>query len=274
VFGAFFDESMRPDAGRMMAVAGYILAKPQSKRLQKEWGAEIAEPYRRLTGEDFHMKRLQHMRLKHGAHKIDPFYDRVVSIINDRISCAVSIAFKRDEFEAVVTPEWLTRFGSLYGMCCYIGIHLTAQWADSVNYQGAIAYVFESGHQDQGVADVALKAIRTSPEHMRKARYGTHVFLDKATVYGLQAADVWAWNLTRYYADTMKAGLPLDSGDVMRDSLLQLLKRDPTRYRSASLFGQAKLRAYLDEFLALPWINKLGEKSYAKRLKIAKRGKA
>jgi hypothetical protein len=136
-----------------------------------------------------------------------------------------------------------------------------------------MAYIFESGHDDQGAADVALKAIRTSPEHMAEARYGTHAFLDKATVFGLQAADVWAWNLTRYYADTIKAGLPLDSGDVMRGSLLELLKRDPRRYHSASLFGQAKLRAYLEESLGRPWINKHGEKSYEKRVKHLKRGK-
>jgi hypothetical protein len=59
-----------------------------------------------------------------------------------------------------------------------------------------ILYVFERGHKHETEADAVLKAIARHDESRRLFRYRNHVFEPK-TEHGLQAADLFAWTVTK-----------------------------------------------------------------------------
>ncbi len=76
---SFSDESVREDCGDLLFVGGYLLEKPQAKRLNKQWSKQITFPFRELTGgKDFHCADLERFREKYGRHVIDRFERRAV----------------------------------------------------------------------------------------------------------------------------------------------------------------------------------------------------
>jgi hypothetical protein len=61
----------------------------------------------------------------------------------------------------------------------------------------SVFYVFERGHKYQAEAGAFLTAMSQDQELAKRNRYYNHVFEDKRKAYGLQAADIFAWTITK-----------------------------------------------------------------------------
>jgi hypothetical protein len=262
VLVAFFDESERE---RVLCIAGFLLESRQAKRLDKSWRKEIAGPFEALTGESFHMKRLEPLRLQFGEKAIKKYERRAVTLVNDHISYATAVLFRLNEAERVLTREWRERFGSVYAACCQLGMTMCGRWAQERGRSDPIAYIFESGHKDQGNADQAIKAIRTHPELRAFCRYHDHAFLDKKLNAPLQAADVWAWLATKHFVER-ENGLPRSKS---MDRLLSGPKGD--MYDLRPFVGEENVSRFFRETFGQPWRSQKAKRAYDKRVAHLKR---
>ena len=262
VLVAFFDESERE---RVLCVAGFLLDARQAKRLDKTWRRDVAEPFLKLMGEPFHMKRLEPLRLKHGAKVIDKYERKALEIIDRHLAYAIGVLFRLDEAERVLQREWRERFGSVYAACCQLSMLMCGRWADQHGYNERIAYIFESGHADQGNADQAIHAIPASPDAIAKCHYHEHVFLDKKENAPLQAADVWAWLATRHYVER-EQGLP------ERAAMSRLLNGPyGDRYDLRPFSGEENIARFFHETFDSPWQSTKAKRAYDKRIAHLKR---
>jgi len=60
-----------------------------------------------------------------------------------------------------------------------------------------VLYVFERGHKFQSEANDILSAMARDPRAQKEFRYRQHIFEEKEREYGLQAADLFAWSMTK-----------------------------------------------------------------------------
>jgi hypothetical protein len=60
-----------------------------------------------------------------------------------------------------------------------------------------VAYVFEQGHKYRAQADRMLEKIGQFEDVRKYFRYRLHLFEYKEREYGLQAADLYAWTITK-----------------------------------------------------------------------------
>jgi hypothetical protein len=255
---AFFDES---EQERILCVAGFLIDARQSKRLLKEWNREIHEPFKSLTGEEFHMKRLQYLRLKHGFKEINKYEHKAIGLLKSRMHYATGALFNLDEAEACMTREWRERFGTIYAACCQIAMRMCGEWADKYNYQDRIAYIFESGHRDAKNADRVVKALGNRPQTRDYCRYQTHAFVDKDTNILLQAADLWAWHVTKCYLENEK-GMPF------REAIQRLVNDGTTQERCnlRPITGKDKLEKFFQDTFDQPWISEQAKTKFDKRI--------
>jgi hypothetical protein len=109
---------------------------------------------------------------------------------------------------------------SPYAICCYWCLMYARIWANRNNYQGDIAYFFESGHASQGEANRIMNDIFLVDELRSFYRYASHTFADKRKVLPLQTGDILAWqwrkNVKERIAGNMKP----------RADLLSLLEKE------------------------------------------------
>jgi hypothetical protein len=82
-------------------------------------------------------------------------------------------------------------------------LNATRLWMDDNKSFLPIAYAFESGHRFWNEADDIMAGIGKNPELKKLFRYRTHFALDKEESFGLQAADLLSWVMTRF-----EAGVP------------------------------------------------------------------
>jgi hypothetical protein len=243
----------------MLFVGGYVMARTQAKRLQKEWALQIARPYREMTnGEDFHACDLETHRVNYGRARVNAFERIAQSLITERISAAVGVAFDQEEFMNVAPKEWFGRFGKIYTVCCQLCLDVTGRWADRTNYRGLIRYFFESGHRHARATNACLKSLWAYPELVRAYRFAGHEFLPKRNVFPLQAADYFAWNFTRNWYERFVLGTG------MRPSMKALLKRDPSRYDVKFITGDA-LKRFVEQSYAQEWLNKRGQRIHERK---------
>jgi hypothetical protein len=198
---AYFDESGSHDASPVLCVAGYIFEKDPAILLDKEWLEALNRyeiPYFRMS------------QCASGAppfDKFDKFQRRqividMINIIKKYASCGIEVTVEQSMFDDIApkAPE----IGSSYTFCldaCVVGIK---RWADKINYNGEIAYFFESGHKSSNEANRYMNNLFNIPQFRQDYRYASHVFADKKKVRPLQAADILAWqSFTDYKRKTI-----------------------------------------------------------------------
>ena len=95
-----------------------------------------------------------------------------------------------------------------YNPLCQWCMWEVGKWSDRNNFQGEVAYFFESGHADQKWTNQNLKRIDLESFIKSKCRYRSHTFIDKKKERGLQAADLLAWFARREgeYAERLRVG--------------------------------------------------------------------
>jgi hypothetical protein len=154
------------------------------------------------------------------------------------MSAAVGIHFDRAEFEAVAPPKWPERFGSIYTLACRMVLNATADWMDRQRSHLQVMYVFERGHARRAEADDLLTAIGNDEQSRKRHHYKNHIFEHKDREYGLQAADLLAWGVTKGLV-----GASTPAFEPFRPLLLKLVDNDE-QHHILSCTGD-KLRAFV-----------------------------
>jgi hypothetical protein len=121
-------------------------------------------------------------------------------------------------------------------------LQTTALWMNDHGSHLPIAYAFESGNQFWNEANDILAGIGKHPDLKRMFRYRTHFPMDKKESFGLQAADLLAWLMTRTDVgspknQTMKHFAP---------HFLELMRGDDSRYQAFHPKGNL-LKQFFDE---------------------------
>jgi uncharacterized protein DUF3800 len=242
VLEAYFDESERE--GGIFCVAGYVFTPLQAGRFNVAWHRTMG-PYW-----PFHMSEFVHGRDKKGTKRPTKFESltqierdallrKAVNIINKRIALSISVACsvndvrrlapilggaERDVFES------RGLFENAYSLCCYMCMTLLANWILERDLPDRVAYVFESGNRFQAQADQLMRVATFHPALREMVRYKSHAFVDKTDSAPLQAADLFAWELTKFLDETAirKIRPP-------RKSLMALVAPNPSRYEGRVL---------------------------------------
>ena len=153
---------------------------------------------------------------------------QATAAIKQHMYCGISVLFSQAEFEQTAPPLWRFEDGSIYATACQMVLRTTAVWMDENRCFLPIAYAFESGHRFWNEADSILKGIgQHHPQLKELYRYRTHFSLEKTEAYGLQAADLLAWAMTRITVGVPKNHTMSAFGPI----LLNLVKGDDRRYR-------------------------------------------
>lgn len=198
--GAFFDESIRENQGsEPLSVAGYVFKESSYRSFRRAWRKMLASGPTLTT--HFHMTHLYARTFEYAgwsAKDRAKYFSLAVDAVRKHALCGVSVMFSQRDFERLAPEFWAITHGSMYSVACQMSLAATAFWMDdNFNQRIPIAYAFESGHKFWKEADVILKGTGDDEELKRHYRYKTHFSLGKLESYGLQAADMLAWIMTR-----------------------------------------------------------------------------
>lgn len=208
---AYFDES---DQNGWFSVAGLVFAKPQAKKLEREW-RKLFAPY----GGVCHMTDLHAQRGAFaGIDKTEAgrLTVQAVRLILDRASYGAASACRLDEIDAHL-PKHIDGFGHAYPFLCHMTMFalgdLVARTAPE-----RIAYFFERGAPHQAEAQRMMALADRQPQLGDSYQMYSYAFIPKDSASAVQAADVFAWEYSRYWDLTVdKKKIP------MRRSLTALL---------------------------------------------------
>jgi len=119
----------------------------------------------------------------------------------------------------------------------------TAFWLNKRNCPLEVLYVFERGHKWQAEADTLLKSIALDDKMRARFRYRNHLFEDKRKECALQAADLFAWTVTK-----AKSCMGNKVPPAMRPFISPIMKlaRLNSRQNINMLTGE-KLKRFIDE---------------------------
>jgi hypothetical protein len=257
VLEAYFDESER--ANGIFCVAGYVFTPPQAGRFTVAWQRTMG-PYW-----PFHMSELVHGRDKKGTKRPtrfesmtqierDAILRKAITIINKRVALAISVACNVNDVRRIAPilggaeRHVFEKSGVLenaYSLCCYMCMTLLAHWIRERGFPDRVAYVFESGNRFQAQTDHLMSVTTFHPKLREILRYKSHAFVDKADSAPLQAADLFAWELTKFLDETLTQKIR-----EPRKSLKALVAPDPRRYEGRVL-GAKMLEGYFRHLAAV-----------------------
>jgi hypothetical protein len=195
----YFDESERNDEGlEPLSVAGYIFKPTAYRAFCRDWREVLRAGPRPTT--HFHMTHLYARTYEYEGWSVE---DRAnvlrvaIAAVRKHMFCGVSVLFSQVDFEELAPPLWRVEYGSMYAAACQMVLNATGFWMHQHRCFLPITYAFESGHRFWDEADQILKGTNQFPELKKKLHYRTHVALDKTEACGLQAADMFAWIMSR-----------------------------------------------------------------------------
>jgi hypothetical protein len=212
VLQAYFDASERP--GGVYCVAGFAFAKEQVKKFNRDWW--------RLFGKfgGCHMKELAHGVGRFKGVDIKPrglLQIEAVKIIRKRITYGVIVSCDKIEIESIL-PKWIDGFQGAYPVCCHMAMTTLGYQIEKSKREDDVAYVFESGDRWSGAAHKFMGHTEDSPELKRSYRHRSHSFVRNEDALALQAADMLAWEWTKFRDETL-----IQRKRAMRKSLKALV---------------------------------------------------
>lgn len=244
---AYLDRGARTDDGGVMCVAAALFEPAQYKRFSREWNRMLkgvkpgGVPYFHATdffpGAGEHFGNIPHTRRNEIARKLP-------ALINRNVLQVVAITFRTDEFRAVAPLSWQQTFGSLHGVAVQMCAGAIGHWANERNYDGPVAYVLESGDNDETDVENRIVGLASRPDQKKHIRYFSHSFVPKGGTRGLEVADYFAWQWNKFTAETLS---PLHAGDEYRDmrrDFQALVMPNKQKYRVFVFTGDA-----LEKFL-------------------------
>src|SRR5665213_2918693 len=191
---AYFDESGTHAGSKTMALAGYIFRQDQSELMASEWREFLAAkglPY-------FHM-----VDCAHGAPPFDKLTPqqrvlvetRLIGLIKQRTVQGIGVTLDLEAFKRRFGEK--SFLGTPYSLCFYIITRAVVRWAKETEYEGDIAYFFEAGHSSQSEANYLMSLALLPDELKAQMHYAGHAFVPKEKAPQVQAADLFAWLLTK-----------------------------------------------------------------------------
>jgi hypothetical protein len=191
---AYFDESATHKGSPLMSLAGYLFEQRQSEIMADEWRAYL------------HSKGLPFLHMADCAPGNPPFdglksneraliVSRMIGLIKQRTVQGIGVVLDLADFTRRFGDTCF--FGSAYTVCFHHVVRGVAMWAEKTNYQGEIAYFFESGHDSAKEANYLLNLGLRIPYMREQMRYAGHAFVEKKKSPQVQAADLLAWQLTK-----------------------------------------------------------------------------
>ncbi|HEY6770101.1 MAG TPA: DUF3800 domain-containing protein [Candidatus Sulfotelmatobacter sp.] len=188
---AYFDESGTHAGSPVLCVGGFVIETPAARELDKTWLALLGKyhlPYFHMTdcaGGHAPFDRLG----KQGCIDVET---EAIHLIREYMTGGMMVSMYPSDFEEYVPHH--PQLGTAYSVCVHGCLAGVQHWANRRNYQGDIAYCFESGHASQSEANAIMKQIFAQPSLRARQRYYSHTFADKKNVRLLQAADIIAWH--------------------------------------------------------------------------------
>jgi len=196
---AFFDESGTHEGSPFLCVAGYLFSSDQLLKLDGAWNSMLES------------KGIKYFRMSSCAHGNGIFKElspqdcidietEAIFLIKEHMTLGYAVSLDMNVAHMIEkipgpNPKW---FNNPYTFTCYLCLVAVKKWIGDNNYQGEVAYFFESGHASQGDANKLMNRIFSKEELRIKYRYSSHSFADKANVRPLQCADLLSWQWFTY----------------------------------------------------------------------------
>ena len=215
---AFIDESGTHWGSPTMSVAAYLFEEEQYWLLAKAWSDVLNEhslPY-------FHMVDCAHRRgifEGRSEDECDQVARRLIGIIKLRIRCGIMCSIAERDFVEERPEDWDI---SSYTTIVQWLVHGVSLWAKEYSVTEDIMYVLESGHAKSSEAHKAFRSLSMRKKMREMAKYAGHTFAVKdhrRLGYGLQAADILAWEWNKDFIDE-RLGRPRGRRKSL-DSLLE-----------------------------------------------------
>ncbi len=248
---AYLDRGAKDDGVMSFAVAVfepffYELFLHEWQPIVDEWGA----PYFHATdfypgaGDYFWRKRNGTVDVERKA-RFDKHSRDIPAIIGKYSKQLFVVSFHQNEFERVAPPLWRQQFGGLNAVAAQMAVQSVGFWAKRTNYDGEIAYFYETGDDDEAVIHKLLSQAYFEPDKRAHARMAsTPIGVNKGKARGLEVADFLAWHWNKYFADSLAARVSRPLRKDIR-ALMEFLKiRDESKIDVRLLMGHA-----LEEFL-------------------------
>lgn len=215
----YFDESIAK-SDNLYCVAGYLFKKENCQRLETEWGQVLS----RFGLSAFHMVDCAHhaeeFKKKLTRNQCVEVEILLLEILKKymEVGFAYSIDLKFSHLCPIDTNLGMKE-PSPYAFCAYWVLLCGQWWAKQNNFNGKIAYFFESGNSDQSKLDKIMRGMFSNPRIKADSLHCADGFLDKESSGALQCADILAWQWTKWLKDSR------NGRTVMRKDLQSLLER-------------------------------------------------
>lgn len=249
ILAGFFDESLSQRAGEPICVGGYVFKPSDYKKFGRRWREALKLGGRRFK--HFHMTDLY---AGHGVYEGLAISERVVLLdkaidaIADYAYAGVAVHFDQKEFEARAPKDWLRFYGSIYSGACQMILQTATHWLrKEKRCHLPITYVFERGHKHRAECDAVLTAIGNNGATRKQFQYESHRFEDKDREYGLQAADLLAWAVTKLHVDPKARSMA-----AFAPSLKRMAIKDNGRSHVHSFTGDKLDRLFAEQMKGPP----------------------
>jgi hypothetical protein len=178
----YFDESGSHDGSPVLCVAGYLFEKERCKELDLKW-KEVLD---RFQLPYFRMSACAHNNL---PHPVEPFghlspeecieaEKAMIALINEHATLGVAVTVNEVDYETWLDGRGRILAGDAYTYCCWQILAGIRSWINANNFQGDIAYFFESGHASEPEANALMNRIFKDPQLRASYRYVSHSFVD------------------------------------------------------------------------------------------------
>jgi hypothetical protein len=117
----------------------------------------------------------------------------MIRLINNHAALGVAVTVNAADYETWFDGHGRILAGDAYTYCCWQVLAGIRHWVLKTEFQGEIAYFFESGHASQSEANALMNRIFNDRNLRAAYRYAGHAFVDKQKVRPVQTADILAW---------------------------------------------------------------------------------
>lgn len=121
----------------------------------------------------------------------------VIGIVKRRAEVGIAVSVNQQQYESILPEDVRAFIGDAYTWCLRTCLTGVSDWCQKYQWSGKAAYIFESGHASQPLANRVFEEIHAVPAVRGNHRYASHAFVGKKDACGLQAADLLAWHWAR-----------------------------------------------------------------------------
>jgi hypothetical protein len=230
MFSAYFDESGKGvERNSFLAVGGLVSSALQWGRLQGEWDERLLHVPDMPIDEQgrpvpFHMNKFEAGNWSTSGYRFRSevskrrLLDDLLAIMRHRVKLRV------------FTVVWLGHYRTLFSrdkkfkmpwVFCTLGCaSRIAHWAEK-HCTDPVPFIFERGGEGWGIAYENYCGLKKEGK-LGKTKIGNWTF-DNKHIAGLQATDLWAWELRHHF----QAQLPERQPYILRPSLLKIIDGVP-----------------------------------------------